>query len=760
MEYLIAILIVAWGINRLTRSSKRLSSRTEARNKKKDDDFRLSITISSSGPSSGFRQSESLSENFKKFWVPKDRSVSVGGRTIEGGLLYVGKNLAAADGYSVEPALINPKLKATAKHPDYAGDGFSYWPSYSDIPASSRAAYIEWLAGGRKDSNANIGYVFLYFYGLERRILHDHMEGAADKAERAAIFQEAKRLLEIYGDNGSFSGYCQEFLFAMFLGSGEADLTTAAPVIAPRSYNLPGPLRVGLGQFAKAGRPIPSNWALAWVLQDSEIRLRTPARRCEEEFAALFELMYRERHGEGLVVKPNKTSVSVSYRPATSGMGRDVETYRGPTLPDITVLKRPRTILADLADSATDKLDSYSRFIGKDGAGRKSIQGLALLPHELDGRGKHPGLEALRQEIESHLNGDDNGQIPFHSILTYFPTEKSDRLSKKEIVLLAQLLEKLGIGMEPDVRFCRIKAKPQESLIVFRQEADAPSAPSQAYEAAAFVMRMATMGSRADGEVTAEEESHIAQHIESNLDLDPGERRRLQAHVRWLSLHDAGVSGLKAKLEHLSPRDKENTAQNLVVLAAADGRIDPGEIKILRKLYQYLGLESERVIADLHNATTEPVTVRSASTIDDSYPIPKRPTKPIEMTLNEGRAALDPATLQRKLAETARVSGILTEIFADKEYHEPSMPTAADSMDADILEGLDAEHSGFLRALGASITWERSALEELADSYGLLLDGALDRINEAAFDRCDAPCIDEDDDEFVLDHEVYQEMTT
>ena len=47
-----------------------------------------------------------------------------------------------------------------------------YW-RILDIPAECRATYLDWLAGGRADASYNPGYMFLYFYGLERRFLVD-----------------------------------------------------------------------------------------------------------------------------------------------------------------------------------------------------------------------------------------------------------------------------------------------------------------------------------------------------------------------------------------------------------------------------------------------------------------------------------------------------------------------------------------------------------------------------------------------------------
>ena len=761
MEYVILFVLIIGGAIWLARQSDTSSSTSEHKQQTRsaDSGLRVRIEVVDSDNNWRDRPSTNLSTAFDRFWVPQSRSVDIHGYSIKGGLLYVGKDLVSVNGYSVEPALINPKLKVDANHPDHGGEGMDYWPAYDRILPRNRAGYLAWLAGGRSDPSAYIGYVFLYFYGLERRILHDHKHGAEDNEERVAIFNEVKRLLKLYGDNNSFARYGQQFLFAIYLSSGQVDLTRKRPVVVPSTYELPAPVKVGLGQFAKTGQPIPADWALAWVRQDPEIRLRTPARRCRKEFDALFKHLYHERHGDGIVVKPNKTPVSAVYRPASSGMRGAFEVYKGPTLPDITVLKRPRVMLTDLVDQACDKLDSYSRFIGKDDSGRDSLQGLALLPDELAGKVEHPGLDALRSTLESHLDGNDAALLPVQDVLQHFPIQKPDRFSKKEAVLLAQLLEKVDLGMEPDVRFTGSKPRPDEQCVVFKQDADAPSAPSQAYEAATLLMRMATMVSAADGEISPEEQLHLEQHIEASLSLDPGERRRLHAHLYWLLAHEQNMAGLKSKLENLEAPQRETIGQYLVTVAAADGYIDPGEIKILQKLYRRLNLDPDRVVDQLHSASTEPVTVKPA-TPQAGHPIPEPPEKLAEADTETGRAALDPSALQRKLEDTARVSTLLHGIFADEEADAPSRQDRAEIDDAQTIAGLDAEHSAFVRALGQQEAWERAALEALAEQHGLLLDGALDTINEAAFDQYDAPCIEEEDDSYVVDRAIYKEMTT
>ena len=103
-----------------------------------------------------------------------ESNVAVANRQISGGMVYVGSSLLPVGGWQdCEPALIVPGLKVARGRGDDSGEGMGYWPSYSEIPDESRAAYLDWLAGGRSDADAYIGYVFLIFYGLERRLLFD-----------------------------------------------------------------------------------------------------------------------------------------------------------------------------------------------------------------------------------------------------------------------------------------------------------------------------------------------------------------------------------------------------------------------------------------------------------------------------------------------------------------------------------------------------------------------------------------------------------
>jgi hypothetical protein len=110
---------------------------------------------------------------------------------------------------------------------------------------------------------------------------------------------------------------------------------------------------------------------------------------------------------------------------------------------------------------------------------------------------------------------------------------------------------------------------------------------------------------------------------------------------------------------------------------------------------------------------------------------------------------LDRAKIDARVAETAAVRDLLADIFADDDVGIPAVTAPAREplppVD-DALLDLDAMHSGLVRAILTATAWPRAQLEETAAGLGIiLLDPALDRINEAVLEECGEPLLEGDD---------------
>ncbi len=689
-------------------------------------------------------------------WLPRGGAVRVAGQEITGGMIYFGRGMPCAGGYrQVDPALVDPSLPVAGGPGDRAGASLPYWPSYSEIPPAARAAYLSWLATGRSERDFGIGYVFLFFYGLERRVLTEAHASQEGRAEIATIIAEVQRLRGLYGSHASFERYARAFLdVATLLQNPSPEVPPGAPPPEARPHELSALVRFDLARFAMAGKPIPADWALAWVVGHPETQLRTPAKRCPVELRDLFRARYADRNGEGIVIRPNRTKLVIRYQAASATFGGEVVLRLG-DLPDIAALTKPLHALRDLLEECTSDLEAFSRWRGKNPSDRLGPAATALLPAELIRAHGGAGVDDLRRTVARLVAADGFGTIPADDLLAIWPGGEDGKLSKPESVQVAQLLEKLGFGMEPDVRFGGKPLKRGDTVVLFRLGQSGTGAPSPTYAGAALLLQLSAAVATADGSVESAEVQHLHAHIRSSLQLPEAERDRLAAYLRWLMATNPSMAGVAKRVSTLQPAQRRQIGEFLIGVAAADGRLSPDEVKSLTKVFGLLGLEPAELYSQMHAFGSkdaadddEPLTVRPAGRQAAGHVIPPRPAD-----APAGGVVLDMATVRAKLEETAKVSALLSQVFTQ----EAEAPPAPAPEPVAGVAGLDALHSRFVRRLDGMASMSREELENLAGELGLMPDGALETINEAAFDAAGSPLL-EGEDPITIDGGVWKEL--
>ncbi len=679
-------------------------------------------------------------------WIPPGKDILFHKYIIPNGMVYFGENLSSVKGWGPEPALINQKLKINSESPDQEARFMNYWPSYNDINPSCRAAYLEWLATGKSDPKANIGYVFIYFYGLERRILHDSKTLTAAQAEIPLLLEEIKRLLSIYKNDQSFNTYATNLINAVQAIHLDKKLYADSLPSFNKGFEYPLNLKIALGQLAVDGVSVPVEWALAWVKCDPSYYPRTPARRCPEEFEKLFRHKYAEKFGNGCVIKPNKTKIKISYLPASRTFNGAVE-FKCDDLPDVTVVKRPNDQLKEISEQCTDELDAYSRYLGRKPGDTKSPAALALLPKGCL-NGKNDQIQSIADWLQRTVSSD-YVQIDIFALLQFFPSLKLESITKKDSLAIAQLLAKFGVGIEPDVRFGGNPYKPGP-VILFKLPLESFSSPTPEYSTATVVLLLAAMVAHANGTISPEEEHYLNDHLLTWLDFKEGERARARAYTKWLLAVQPDFSRAKKKIQYLATSDRLTIGKFLVSLAQSDGFIDADEMKMLSKIYALLGLDIKDLYSQAHSAAAQPVTVKlEDKTI--TYAIP---------TVFTGEKTdgveLDMVRIKAKMAETVEVSAILKDIFAE-DTPLPSMPVVKAQDGIEIIPGLDSEYSFFASRLIKKNSWSRDELEQLASEMDILLDGTFEAINDAAFESFGEAFL-EGDDPIELNTRILEEI--
>lgn len=729
-------------------------------------------------------------------WIPPGKPVRVAGYAIPGGMIYIGRHLRSVLG-TTEPALINPELPVARPHPATTGHDLAPWPSYHLISSTERASYLAWLASGRRDARAPIGLVLLFFFGLERRVLHDAGNDPAVARELPAIAAEVRRLRALHGaGNPSFHTCASSFLDALELltaprarqpavNEAEPNVTarigsrvTVAVPPAPGGERSPVPmtLRVGLAGFAVDGLPVPADWARSWTWYHPALVPRTPQTRCAQEFDRLFALRYTQRFGTGLVPRSTGAPLEIWYEPASPGL-TGVGLNRT-DLPD--VLKEPAATreLGVLVDSVTGALDPYSRWLGKTPSGRGSLAATALLPAELLNRDSGP-LGHLLSWANAHLDGRSSAVIDAAEFSAFWSTASPERMAKDEAATLALVLSRVDLGVEPDVRFGGPALAPGPAVL-FRLDDDAPDGPSSGYLAATTMLHLAaSVVPAADDSIVDQSVAELATIVR----LTSAEGSRLRARLRWLLAAGVTATGLGRRIAALDPAERAATGHFLIAVAAAARNVPPAAVIALTRAYRMLGLDTDLVIHRLHQWSVtgrslarrqppaeEPVVVRRAGPAKPGHALPWA-GRPFRSAAEEGSASATPVkaaptkvptpggvllsqdTITRKIAETEAVSTLLAAIFTDDE---PIAQTQA-ATDPGGAWYLDQAHSDLLRELATRASWARVDFAEVAARHGVLPDGALDLLNEAAMDIAGEP-VCEGDENLSVNRHVLQEL--
>ena len=238
----------------------------------------------------------------KETWYPPGTPISVGRATISDGMVYI---CHAAERYMQhDGCFIDPSLSVGSSA---VASSLGYWPSYQRITPDCRQRYLEWLASGKKAPGVDIGYVFLYFYGLERRLLVDE----PSPVEIDALVEELKRLRTIYSANGSFDGYSRRLVEAVdFLrNAGDVSRLFIPDLTAPFG-DMPVPLKVAIAREVVAGRPLVFEHAAAALLGLREFWMtcRPVLDKGRQPFLAVLRARFEATFPSGFILRNRKGS--------------------------------------------------------------------------------------------------------------------------------------------------------------------------------------------------------------------------------------------------------------------------------------------------------------------------------------------------------------------------------------------------------------------------------------------------------------------
>ncbi|MEX3934573.1 TerB N-terminal domain-containing protein [Paraburkholderia phymatum] len=735
-------------------------------------------------------------------WVAPGESVEIGGIAVEGGFFYTG-DVQRSHADSIEACVIDTRFDLAREGADPTESLGSAALSYGGLTPAQRRTYVEWLASDRRKSDIHTGYLFFYLYGLERRVLVDGAAGKVSGDEFNAIAKELRRLLNLDA-NYAWQKHVRGLLDALSLIASRHTrmYRQPAPDGLATGYQVPLNVRVAFGQAALDQYPLPADWALAWVKLDPMMVRRTAVARCPEEFDRVFMRQYRERFGDGMILPANRTKLDASPQPSFRALKSVPVPGFLVGLPDIAAVNGTRNKLQLLMHESAAALDAYSRYLGRYPEAQGTLEATLMLPANMWPQATHDAIDALAADV-----AHETLVSTFGAVLARF--RSGGKMTRDKAVVFTTSLAEAGIAVEPDVRLGARTPKPADAVALFAMEPDAaPLHTDDAYDVATIIVDLAATVARADGDATQRETAVIEWQIEQWPHLSAQQRVRLKARNLVQLAQPTAAAGLKKKLQPLSLDVKATIASFLVHTANADGVVSRDEVRLLEKVYRVLGIDPQRLYTDLHqHASGAPASAAGANARAHKHADTQRHADTQNHAAPKPAFALDATRIAALKEETVRVSAMLADVFVEEAHgaagaahshpmeapppahveanaqatvrdeeremlaeHATSAPDVQQTSDASTSEathtddetrarllGLDDAHSSFLRLLVTRASWTRAELAAAASHLELMLDGAIEQVNEASLDHWDEPLTD-GDDPVEINQEVAQRL--
>lgn len=645
-------------------------------------------------------------------WIPYRQSISIHGFVIANGMFYLGAELVCADG-KPDPALIDPN-KPVSKFGEYTAHSTnywpSYWPSYQDMSPQDRRAYLQWLAGGRQHPDADIGYVFLYYFGLERRAILDASVASDFASDIRHIITELKRLQAVYGRRyRTFANYCSHLLGFLELPIAPVKLYYQPVPDLPPSFSLSYYLRFALGQTARDRVPVPAHLALAWAEHDPAIVHHPIARQRRGDFRRQFLESYLQQHGSGIVIDTNTTAPPLTYRPVSPyGRGTSEVLPRFGDIPDITVFRVPLMALQSTVDFCYDELTSF-RSYDRVAAERTRIQDQTAPFLHLPVRDWPSQAQANLAAIRAHID-DGLIAVTLGELTSVFSVARE--IDSDQMLSLARALASVQIGIEPDVLSGATQPTCDDTLILFNSKAVvSKSRNTPVYHQAQLSLGFAATIPHADGYFSPQELRFLTDHITGWTHLIPEHQRRLKAHARLLVIAPLSMSVLARQAAQFDIATRIEIANFALKMLHASPVASNEKTDRFSEIQDLLGIGRTHRISDV----LLPAKLESAA-------------QPENIT----SFALDASKIEEIRQDSQKLSSLLNQIFSDDLPPQALSIAVPEPTGSATMLNLDDACSMFGRMLLSRTSWSRQELIAMAHKMNIMLDGALEQLNDAA----------------------------
>lgn len=715
-----------------------------------------SVTGSAAGPSHAVIAAAAPGPSRKgdARWIPAGESTDIAGLNV-GGMIYVGSLPDADREGPLAGCLIDPQCAVASGAPSDTASFYDFFTPYHEFTPSERRTYLRWLAAGRSDPNVPTPCVRLYFHGLEHRLL----TGDPDADECVTLLAEVRRLREIYGEDPDLDDELGGLLDFGPVFDPEAFVADPGEFVDSRRRDLPLPLQIGLGRRLDRGDAIEWNWLLSWWLAGLATKPRPIIRKCFEEFSELFAIRLAKEFPNGFTIRSPHRKLVCEYLPANPHFDKAFRKELQ-DCDDVSKLARPVKLAAHIAEECADDLEAYGRFVQRRPREKNSVQAQLLLPDDLaESRANH-GYRQLVAWAEECLQRR-GGAARIDEALETVEGMRPARARPRAVAQVVDALRLAGIGLAPHQDFGDHVLKMGDPIALYRlpdpTKGQEPVSP--AYQPVLTALRGAIYVAQADGSLSAAERGVLETYIDECPRLMDRDRAMLHVDLTWLVARKPSLLAVRRRCESYSPGLLQEIRELAAAIVSANGLARPAQVQATQKLYGVMGLPADDAFSGLHRMSagsgTQPVTAFQAD--DESADRQFRNAPRARPKTPSDGVALDGDRISEIVADTRKVSAVLSDVFAEESGQAGGTRASARPAASVTFSGLDEAHGQLVAKLLQRSSWSEGEFAALVKGCGLLPGGALEAINEWSFERFGDALLEEDP-ELVVNQEVAETL--
>jgi uncharacterized tellurite resistance protein B-like protein len=619
-----------------------------------------------------------------------------------------------------------------------------YWPRYASISPDQRANYLLWLSKGRSAELLDIGYAFLFFYGLEYR-------GLIEQKDISIIIQEVNSLLKKFTFSGSFNSYLSSFLAYIaaqhLLNISEDDFSKFFENPLDLSSNQ---VLVALAWYTNQRKAI--SWEIAYSLANTipDTPKSVVTQKLSKQFKQLFETKFKLQYPNGLIIEPSLRNYKLEYRPASPSLLPYYQNYSKEKQIEVVEISNPlgkksqfKTIFS-IWNETIEELKPASRKVGK-GEEELTAQAYQALPDSLKQEIDHPDKVRWDQVIANSNQEREFIIVPVSSLASLNQIEKRERLTPTQSKNLYSTARDVGYILIPDPRITGTSYRWDDSIAVYPLP-DKRTFTSESYPTVAFILELGMSIALVDEKFSPEEQDHLDRFIFGSFELTSLDVECLKQYQQILIQNPPSLERLGTRLkEHLTESNKLVIAKYLRDMALADGEIDQSEYKALNKIFKTMGLRKDDIQTLFPSELT---TTPSEQPIQISPPTSIRHGEAIGAAVTyEPLFSLNQDLLIVTLDKTREIQNILQglinqedeEILENPEVidgksiiEEPPLSVSVKIQEKSLDEtliGLHSKYLPFLKDILASNSHLKSDLQKFCRNYKFMMDATIEEIN-------------------------------